>query len=89
MRSVTPKEDPDDDIVESLGRVVHIMKTVVENVPETSEVRVGLHSYLGGILRGHADILYSFALTRTLLGELRRWRTTYGTAILIKSCDMR
>jgi hypothetical protein len=30
-------EDPDDD-VESLRRVVHNIKTVVEKVPETSEV---------------------------------------------------
>ena len=44
MRPATPKQDSDGDIVESLGRVVHIMETAVENVPETSEVRVRLHS---------------------------------------------
>jgi len=40
IEPATPRQDFDHDVVESLGRVVHVIKTVVEKSPETSEVRV-------------------------------------------------
>jgi len=57
-------EDPDDD-VESLRRVVHNIKVVVEKVPETSEVCwtvfFSKQHFTGEIL--------SFGLMQTLLGK--------------------
>jgi len=40
IEPATPEQDLDHDVVESLGRVVHVIKTVVEKSPETSEVRI-------------------------------------------------
>ena len=57
IEPATPGQDLDHDVVESLGRVVHVIKTVVEKSPETSEVRVWMSSYSGGISQGCADIL--------------------------------
>ena len=57
IEPATSEQDLDHDVVESLGRVVHVIKTVVEKSPETSEVRVWMSSYPGGILQGYADIL--------------------------------
>jgi len=59
-----PTERPDDD-VESLRQVVHNIKTVVEKVPEMSEVCrtvfVSKQHFTGE--------LYGFGLTQTLLGK--------------------
>ena len=43
IQSVTPKQDPENDIVELLNHVVCKIKAVQDEVPETSEVRVGQH----------------------------------------------
>jgi len=54
IEPATPEQDLDHDVVESLGRVVHVIKTVVEKSPETSEVRIWMS---GSISQGYADIL--------------------------------
>jgi len=57
-------EDPDDD-VESLRRVVHNIKAVVEKVPETSEV-----CWIVFVSKQHfKGELRSFGLSQTLLGK--------------------
>jgi len=53
IQSVTPKQDPENDIVELLNRVVCKMKAVLDEVPETSEVRLEQHI----ILRGDTEAL--------------------------------
>ena len=57
-------EDPGDD-VESLRRVVHNIKTLVENVPETSEV-----CWTMFVSKQHfTREIYSFGLMQTSLGK--------------------
>jgi len=86
IEPATPGQDLDHDVVESLGRVVHVIKTVMEKSPETSEVRVWMSSYSDGISQGYADILFSFALMQTLPGESCLWPTTYGTVFPLLPC---
>ena len=44
IESVTPVQDFDNNVVQSLGRVVYKIQAVVNQVPETSRVRVTLDS---------------------------------------------
>ena len=44
IESVAPKQDFDNNVVQPLGRVVHKIRAMVDEVPETSRVRVTLDS---------------------------------------------
>ena len=44
IESVTPNQDFDNNVVQSLGRVVYKIQAVMDEVPETSRVRVTLDS---------------------------------------------
>jgi len=46
VKSATPKQDPENDIVELLNHVVCKIKAVLDETPEMSEVRVGsIHNF--------------------------------------------
>jgi len=96
IESATPGQDFDHDIVESLERVVHVIKTVAEKSPETSEVRVWMSSYSGGISQGCADILFAasplrkYCLASHVFGVqcMERYFQSYLVQIMI-SCPVR
>ena len=88
-RSATSEQDPNDDCIESLRRVVHNMKTSVDSVPETSEVRVGYIHIQAGFCEVMLTFFTASPLRKHCLASHGFGAQRTGTTIPILPCDVR